>query len=238
MNITEGVHQDYMMGSVAQQKGTKGSLKWIQHVVNNRPDALNNPVNNFIGNDQKQSIEWLSPNADDDYSEYRDQAFLDLLGIKLSKTKLKDFWPSRGPQWDALGRIEDKTYFLVEAKAHVSEIISSSQAKSPKSISLIDKSLNGTKSYLKLKPYVDLTKGFYQYSNRMAHLYLLSKLNDIPAYLVFVYFVNDYTHIPTTKDEWNGALQLMHAISGMHRHALSTYVIDVFIDVERLAVNQ
>ena len=29
------------MGWIVQEKGTKGSLKWIQHVVNERPDALN-----------------------------------------------------------------------------------------------------------------------------------------------------------------------------------------------------
>jgi hypothetical protein len=145
------------MSRIIQPKGDKDSLKWIQHVVNLRPAAVDIPINNFIGNDRKQPVEWLSPKADDEYSEYRDQAFLDILGIKLTKTKLKDFWPNRGPQWDALGRIEDKTYFLVEAKAHVSEIIFSSQARSPKSISLIDKSLNETKSYLKLKHYVDLT---------------------------------------------------------------------------------
>ena len=110
------------MGRAAQQKGTKGSLKWIQQIVNNFSGALNKPINDFLGSENNRPIEWLSPKADDDYSEYRDQAFLDLLRIKLSKTKLKDFWPSRGPQWDALGRIEDKTYFLVEAKAHVSEI--------------------------------------------------------------------------------------------------------------------
>ena len=189
------------MGRIIQLKGTKGSLKWIQYVVNDCPDAFSNSIINAIGTDREESIEWLSPKADDDYSEYRDQAFLGLLRIKLSQTKLKDFWPVRGPQWDALGRIEDKAYFLIEAKAHVSEIISSSQAKSSKSISLINKSLNETRKYLKLNPNIDLSKKFYQYSNRLAHLYLLRKLNDIPAYLVFVYFVNDHTHIPTTKEK-------------------------------------
>ena len=116
------------MGSVVQSQGTKDSLKWIQHVGNECPDVLSNPVIDAIGADKEQLVEWLSPKADDDYSEYRDQAFLDFLGIKLAKTSLNDFWPKRGPQWDALGRIEHKTYFLVEAKAHVSEKSSSSQA--------------------------------------------------------------------------------------------------------------
>ena len=64
--------------------------------------------------------------------------------------------------------------------------------------------------------------------------YLLRRINDIPAYLVFVYFVNDYTHIPTTRDQWNGALQLMHGFLATHKHSLSKYVIDVFVNVEEL----
>ena len=121
------------MGKVKQAKGRKGSLKWIQKLVNEKPDVLNKQINDSLGFSKKQSIQWLSPKANDDYSEYRDQAFLDLLGIELSKTKLKDFWPQRGPQWDALGRVKNKAYFLVEAKAHVTELISSSMAKSPRS---------------------------------------------------------------------------------------------------------
>ena len=129
------------MSRTIQPKGTKGSLKWVQHVVNEWPNALNDPINDFIGNKQEQTIEWLSPKVDDDYAEYRDQAFLDLFGITLSKIQLKDFWPVRGPQWDALGKIGNKAYLLIEAKAHVTEIISSSQAKSPKSITSV--SLSG-----------------------------------------------------------------------------------------------
>ena len=225
------------MGRIIQPKGTKGSLKWIQEVVNNKPLLLDNPIKKSIGADKKNNIEWLSPKVEDGYAEYRYQAFLDLLGIKLTKTKLQDFWPNRGPQWDALGRLGNEAYFLVEAKAHVSEIISSCQAKSPKSKALIKKSLNKTQKYLGLKPNIDLTEGFYQYANRLAHLYLLRVLNDIPAYLVFVYFINDHTHLPTTKAEWAGALKLMHSFLGSQNHKLSKYVIDVFIDVKKRNVS-
>jgi hypothetical protein len=222
------------MGRIIQQKGKKGSLKWIQYILNNHPDILDKNINKFLPDSYTQHIEWLSPLADDGYAEYRDQTFLDLLGITLTKKELKDFWPSRGPQWDALGRIKNEAYFLVEAKAHVSEIISSSQAKAASSISLINKSLRETKNYLNLKSGIDLTKGFYQYSNRLAHLYLLRVLNNIPAYLVFVYFLNDHTHIPTSRDEWNGTLRQMHSILGTHKNKLSKYVFEVFIDIKKL----
>ena len=219
------------MGRIVQREGTKGSLKWIQHVINKSPSLLNNTINDFIGSKEENTIEWLSPKEDDDYSEYRDQGFLDLLGINLSKNKLRDFWPPQGPQWDALGRIKDSAYFLVEAKAHVSELISSSQAKSTRSKSLIKKSLDETRAYLNLNRDFDFTKGLYQYCNRLAHLYFLRTVNNIPAYLVFVYFIYDNTHIPTRKDEWRGALQLMHSLLDSNSHKLARYIIDVFIDL-------
>ena len=222
------------MGKIIQQKGKIGSLKWIQYILNNHPDILDNSINKFLPANHSQPIEWLSPLANDGYAEYRDQTFLDLLEIKLTKKELKDFWPSKGPQWDALGRIKNEAYFLIEAKAHVSEIISSSQAKAESSVSLISKSLEETKKYLNLKPGIDLTKEFYQYSNRLAHLYLLRVLNNIPAYQVFVYFLNDYTHIRTSREEWNGALQLMHSLLGAHKHKLNKYVFEVFIDSAEL----
>ena len=37
----------------------------------------------------------------------------------------------------------------------------------------------------------DWSGTFYQYANRLAHLYLLHELNDVDAWLVFVYFVGD-----------------------------------------------
>jgi hypothetical protein len=110
------------MGKIKQPKGEKGSLKWIQYIVNECPYVLNKQIDDPLSFSKTQPIEWLSPKVADDYSEYRDQAFLDLLGIELSKTSLKDFWPQRGPQWDTLGRVKDKAYFLVEAKAHVTVI--------------------------------------------------------------------------------------------------------------------
>jgi hypothetical protein len=65
--------------------------------------VLSRPVIDAIGAYKEQSIEWLSPKADDDYSEYRDQDFLDLLRIELSKTSLNDFWPKQGPMGLATG---------------------------------------------------------------------------------------------------------------------------------------
>lgn len=57
---------------VAQPKGRRGSLKWLQRAVNLRPDVLRHPA---IG-----AIEWRSPLGEDDYAEYRDAALLHRVG--------------------------------------------------------------------------------------------------------------------------------------------------------------
>jgi hypothetical protein len=181
------------------------------------------------------SIKWLSPLKNDGYAEYRDKAFVELLGIDLPKCKLSEFWPRGGPQWDGLGRADDGTVFLVEAKAHISETISHLAAKSPISERKILASLQQTKDYLNVKTPNDWASPFYQYANRIAHLYLLRVLNGIPAYLVFVYFLKDeIMGGPKTEEEWIGALKLLHAYLGVGRNKLGRFMIDVFIDVREL----
>ncbi len=54
------------MGKTIQQKGKKGSLKWIQYILNDHPDTLNNSINKLLPASHNQPIEWLSPLADDD----------------------------------------------------------------------------------------------------------------------------------------------------------------------------
>ena len=223
------------MGRVKQPKGNKGSLKWTQVLINEYPSILNKQINKFFNRDLDLPIEWLSPRADDDYAEYRDEAFLNLLEIKQTKTKLRNFWPDRGPQWDALGRDSSTgPYFLLEAKANIPELLSECQAKAQASLDLIKNSLRETQKNLNCKSHVDWTKGFYQYANRVAHLYYLRCLNNVEAYLIFVYFLNDQTHIPTQKSEWDGATRLQKQLMGLSRYKLQKYIIEVFVDVENI----
>lgn len=222
------------MGRVPKKRGAKGSLKWLQKVINDAPRFLDDPIRKYTGLPDEHKMEWLSPLKSHRFAEYRDEAFLDLLGISLPSRSLQDFWPNQGPQWDALGRTEDGSVFLVEAKANILEIVASSTAKAAKSIELINRSLNETREGLKIKSDYDWSSGLYQYANRLAHLYLLRVLNDVRAYLVFVYFLNDATHVPTKKKEWDGAIQLLHSLLGTGKHKLKKYIIDVFIDVGEL----
>ncbi|MFQ5420243.1 MAG: hypothetical protein ACE5EY_07760 [Anaerolineae bacterium] len=221
------------MARIRQPKGKKGSLKWIQLLVNQSPEILNSQIKNGLGLLSDEEISWVSPVVEDEYAEYRDQAFIDLLEINLGKTTLSDFWPLRGPQWDALGKSSEEKIFLVEAKAHIAELNSSGTQAKGKSREQIQRSLEETRKYLQATEVVDWASSFYQYTNRLAHLYLLRELNDLPAYLVFVYFVNDEEMAgPKSKEEWQGALKLLHTYLGVGRNKLSKYILEVFVNVD------
>ena len=214
----------------------RGSQRWIQAAVNDRSDFFGQVTVDACDFPPGTTIEWVSPRRNDDYAEYRDEAFLDLLGIELHRHPITDFWPKRGPQWDALGRTDNGQYLLLEAKANIREVVSSATAASEISRSLIDRSLEETKAFLQVNDSIPWAGKLYQYANRLAHLYLLRQLNDIPAHLVFVYFVGDRdVNGPKTVAEWKAALTVAKAVLGIpERHALSRFVHDVYVDVADL----
>jgi hypothetical protein len=200
------------------------------------PDLLNAQLRSSLRLGKGDVITWHSPLSRDEYAEYRDQAFLDLLQIDLKSRPLSDFWPPRGPQWDALGKSRSGNIFLVEAKAHIEEVLSPGARASAESKQLIDKSLYELQNYLRAAPTVDWSRVFYQIMNRIAHLYLVRVLNQLPAYLVFVYSVGDEEMGgPLTVGEWQSALYVIKGLLGLGtRHRLSKYMADVFIDVSQL----
>ena len=221
------------MSRIPQHLAANGSQKWIQKLINEKPDLLNSPLRTQLDLPDTEKITWLSPIADDEYAEYQDQDFLDLLGIKLINVPLSDFWPSRGPVWDGLGKSDSGNVFLVEAKSHISEVLSPKTGAGEKSLRQIKKSLHETKTFLHSNSEHDWSSVFYQYTNRLAHLYLLRALNEVPAYLIFLYFVNDkHMDGPRSVDEWIGALSLLKSYLGVGRHRLDRYVAEIFIDVK------
>lgn len=219
------------MARFPQPQAIKGSQKWIQIFTNKKQDILINQIRTSLALPENEQIQWLSPLEDDKYAEYRDEAFLDKLGVNPEKVKLADFWPKGGPQWDALGKSTLGKLFLVEAKSHISELISSCEAKDPNSIAKIQKSLQIAKDKVGSKTDFDWSKTFYQYANRLAHVNFLRQ-NNVPAYLVSVYFLNDLEMEGSkTSDEWKGAIRLVHRCLGLKELLLSNFVVDVFIDI-------
>ena len=226
------------MKECPQGRAVKGSQKWLQEMVDVCPELLDAAIQRET-NEISAPIRWVSPLADDNFKEYRDGAFLAKLGVRLDKVPLGEFWPRIGPCWDALGRTDDGQVILLEAKAHVCEMVGSPSQASEKSLPLIRESLETVKSYVGMRSSsADWTTSFYQYANRLAHLYLLRTLNGVPAYLVNLYFLNademdsDRTFVPQTIAEWQSAITLQERFLGIRtRHPLSQYAIHAFADV-------
>lgn len=125
---------------------------------------------------------------------------------------------------------------MVEAKAHVTEAISSPSRATQDSLKHIIKSLNNVKTYLKVDMAIPWHLSFYQYTNRLAHLYYLRKLNGIDASLLFVNFINDSEMSgPKKKETWDACYQIMEAALGLKPgHALSKNIHHVVIDTKKL----
>jgi hypothetical protein len=98
---------------------------------------------------------------------------------------------------------------------------------------MISESLDETQHWLNCRnSLIDWKYGFYQYANRLAHLYFLRQKSSKEAFLLFLYFVNDPTHIPTSLEAWNGALDLQKKLMGLPGESLTGRVIELFIDTQ------
>ena len=80
------------------------------------------------------------------------------------------------PRREILAKSDRGYLILVEAKSHIPELLSSTGAGA-KSLTKIRSSLDMTRESLRSRGSFDWTNGFYQYANRLAHLYLLRILN-------------------------------------------------------------
>jgi hypothetical protein len=219
---------------VPQRPDGKGSLRWVQHLVAN-PSFIDAELRAALGLNASVTIEWLSPVRPDDYSEYRDGTFLARLGLERCQRQLAEFWPRRGPQWDALARTSDGKVLLVEAKAHVRELASDCAA-SPSSRSQIDQGLDAAKRAFGVRPDADWSRGYYQYANRLAHLYFLRERCGVDAHLVFLYFLNARdTARPASRAEWEHGIAAAHRALELPADHSPEGVHDLFVDVDEIA---
>ena len=181
-----------------QRTAEGGSRKWLQVLVNHRPDLLEEAVRSTVP--VTEDIRWLSPLASDGFRMYRDVAFLDRLDVQLRHRPLQDFWPARGPRWGGLARC-GANVLLVEAATHAQEFDTACQASSAASIRKIRRALAETQHFLGADTDADWASRYYQYANRLAHLYLLRELNGLDAFLVVVCFVNGSAGAPASRYE-------------------------------------
>lgn len=222
------------MPRYAEGQAEKGSQMWLQRLINDHSNLINGEICKVVPDILAGDIIWLSPVEEDKFSEYRDKAFIDRLDLSLDEYPLKDFWPKGGPVWDGLGRAGNHV-FLIEAKAHIPELNTTAMKASPGSAEKIRSSLTQVKKKVKSKSHTDWTKCFYQYANRLAHLYLLRSLNNIEAWLFNIYFVGDHTvNGPKTKEEWKGAIRLVQSHLGLGYYSLNEFQHSFFFDVNDL----
>ena len=208
-------------------------------MVNRCPDAIDKEIAKEVGLEQGEAIKWLSPLESDCFTEYRDCAFLERLYLGSLCPRLEDFWPKGGPVWDGLAWTSGGRRLLIEAKANIPEFDTSPTGASDRSLRKIRKALGKTKDFLRVSSKADWSKCFYQYANRLAHLYFLRECNEVDATLVFVYFVGDTTvpgRDPVSREGWQTAIELAHHHLGLPPNApwIRENVFDVFIDVDRL----
>lgn len=184
---------------IVQKTGLRGSLKWIQLLVNDLPGIFSQKIG-------ASDIDWLSPLKDDDPAEYRDSDFLKVLNLEhLQQDRLEDYWSNSGPQWDALGKSRCK-YSLVEVKVNIPEIYSTCKAKNPRSVSKIEQAISESKKFYSIENGEGWLAGYYQYANRLSHLFFLREVSGVDAELLFVYFCDDPTNISTSIEDWSAAL--------------------------------
>jgi hypothetical protein len=185
----------------------KGSQLQTQLWVNQRSEQL---ANELAG---------VFPGLADNYREYQDTAFLKAVGLGDHVDQLVgDFWPRRGPVWDALATAAvdgQPGVILAEAKSYPDELFSGGCDATPRSRERIEAALARTQAWLGVE--VDPARWcgrLYQTANRLAHFYWLREVVGVRAWLVHLLFVGD-PHGPTTQPEWKAALEAADAELGL-----------------------
>ena len=215
------------------------SQRWMQSAVRDHPEALASRVRAAFRWDPGEQLEWVSPLKSDEYAEYRDGAFLERLGVRNLLVPLSEFWPSRGPCWDGLAKTSSGKLILVEAKAHVGEgLPDATSASSDESRKQIRESLVTAKKAFQASAKASWDAPFYQYANRLAHLYFLRGLNRLDAYLLFLYFADapdTSAGERTNSAEWLGAKRVFNKALGLGtQHPYRAFVETVIWSVPEM----
>lgn len=194
------------MSNTSKGLAEKGSKFWMQAIVNSK---MIDQLNAEIG----VPLDWLSPlkGEKEEYLEYelKQDYICNAIGLTENEKKsVFSFWPNRQPQWDGIALSKDKTIlYLVEAKAHLTELNSKLMASSAQSKELIINSMREVfDSRYSTGTFSLWVNQYYQLANRLTFLHKLGEnLNQkkIEVKLILLNFVDDYTYKPTSADEWN-----------------------------------
>jgi hypothetical protein len=191
-----------------------GSQLQTQLYINKRTADLDSALRSEFDDELSNAeFDWRTPLAADGYAEYYGSAFLKRLGLDEHVQALKEFWPARGPQWDALAVVtrpgQRPGVLLGEGKSYPDEMLKGSGTTSEAGTDnrkRIDVALAWTQQQLGVqgKTPSDWAGALYQNANRLAHLCWLND-RDVDAWLVHLLFVDD-PHEPTTEKQWSAAV--------------------------------
>jgi len=221
------------MTSTASQCFVKGSKLQIRRLINDEPQRIEQQLRKDILGWSTAQFDWRSPLASQQYREYCDQEFLAALGLEeYSKALVGGFWPRHGPNWDALARVAlpHPAVLLVEAKSHRSEM-ASHYSGGRKSFKVIDAAFDKTRQWLQPQKHREWNSPFYQFANRLAHLYFLRKECGQEAWLAHVYFTAD-PYYPTCREQWDDWLREVRFELGIGDGNIEG-LVDIFLPVNR-----
>lgn len=222
-----------------EPKGSKSLMQRITTIENI----------NILENRLGQELEILCPI---EYKEYQLNCKEMLGKLGLTSSSFDGFWPTRQPQWDgiALGK-KDRTLFLIEAKAHLSEIGSGNIP--PKSTDSKEKKTNfeiKRTTILREKAYYSSNADdkiwlhrYYQISNRLSFLRKMKELSNNKAHyqhvkLVFLNFTNDpywvSKNLNPTEEDWQKKYRKIWESMGISEENIKEDIIVRCVDAQLL----
>lgn len=223
------------MANLSEELASRGSKLCMQICVNNIEDDV---YKGIVSRKSRKhllddkiglgDIKWISPLTEEKYREYQ----LNQLSKNNSElTGLANmdwsFWPSRQPQWDAIGIAPDSTLILVEAKAHTSEIEGKGTGAKGESLLQIQKEIE---SVMGNDPI--WMKDYYQTANRILFLSKVKKHygEKRKVLLVFLNFINDVTLTPESIDTWEDYIDKMKSDHNLPKE-LSSFIKYIYMDI-------
>ncbi len=103
----------------------------------------------------------------------------------------------------------------------------------------ITSSVNAARAFFAPRSREVWTQRFYQYANRLAYQFFLTRQNGLQSSLVFLYFTNA-TDVdgPSSEYEWRGATRLIHAVLGLPPDLTRFGVYHAYVDARHLTDSQ
>jgi hypothetical protein len=214
---------------------TAGSQRWLQVAVTLAPELLHAAIADSGAIKPGERVEWTAPLISQGFAEPRDGEALRKAGIaSLPHRSLLDFWPRRGPVWDAVAQVGTASLF-VEAKANVREAASPPSKASLASLAQIQAALQEARRFYAPDSAADWHGVFYQYANRLAHHYFLTQVNRLDSRLVFLYFLNaEDVRGPSSITEWEAVTKLIHAALGLPQELGHLGIHHAYLNVQAL----